>query len=127
MKAERCTAVSKAGNPCHAAAVPGDSRCAWHSEAWAEQRREWSKRGGEQRSHRARARKALGGSHDLRSVQERLVKALERVEEGTLEPARAQAMASLGRTLVAVIQAAELESRIRDLEQAAQQIGGTSA
>ncbi len=119
VKPERCQAITKGGSPCAATAVPGDRLCAWHSPAWAEKRREWSKKGGAGRSNAQRAKKALGESHDLTAVQARLVGALEKVEAGQLDPSRAQAMAALGRAIVTVSQAGEVEQRLRELEAAA--------
>ncbi len=119
MKPEKCTAITRSGSPCGATPVPGGTRCAWHADTWAEKRREWSKRGGQSRSHQARARKALGGTHDLKGVQERLVGAQAKVEDGELAPGQAMAMAALGRAIVSVVQAGELEGRIATLETAA--------
>ncbi len=119
VKPEKCQAITKGGSPCGATPVPGVSLCAWHSPAWAEKRREWSRKGGTGRSNQVRAKKALGDRHDLMGVQARLVGALAKVEEGTLDPGRAQAMASLARAIVAVAQAGEMEGRLRELEEAA--------
>ncbi len=78
----------------------------------------WRQKGGAERSSTARAKKALGESNDLIAVQARLVGALEKVEEGTLDPARAQAMASLARAIVAVAVPGELSERLAAMERA---------
>ncbi len=122
MKPERCQAISRSGSPCAATPVPGDTLCAWHSPAWAEKRREWSRKGGTGRSNQVRAKKALGETNDLTGVQARLVGALEKVEQGDLDPARASAMAALGRAIVTVAQAGDLAQRVAALE-AATEIG----
>ncbi len=119
MKPEQCQAITKGGSPCGAKPVPGDTLCAWHAPAWEEKRREWSRKGGVGRSNAQRAKKALGDGHDLTGVQARLVGALEKVESGQLDPSRAQAMAALGRVIVTVAQAGDLEERLTQLEAAA--------
>ncbi len=78
----------------------------------------WRQKGGAGRSNAQRAKKALGESNDLTAVQARLVGALAMVEEGTLEPARAQAMAALARAIVAVAVPGELSERLSAMEQA---------
>ncbi len=70
------------------------------------------------RSNAQRAQKALGDGNDLTAVQARLVGALEKVEEGTLEPARATAMAALARAIVAVAVPGELNERLTAMERA---------
>ncbi len=123
VKAGRCVAIAKSGARCTGTPVPGDSRCAWHSPAWAEKRREWSRKGGESRSHAARARKTMKSAADVTPV---LWTALNDLAAGTLEPARGQAMASVARALTQVHEATVLEERIAALEQAAE-IGGKRA
>ncbi len=127
MKAERCQAITKSGSPCGATPVPGDTLCAWHSPAWAEKRREWSKQGGAARSNRARAAKRLPAeSLTLAEVQGLLSVALKGVLAGRIEPGIANASANVARAIAAVAQAGEIEDRIAALEQAAE-IGGKSA
>jgi hypothetical protein len=55
----------------------------------------------------------------LTNVFDVLETALSEVREGTISPPQASAMAALGRALVAVMTAGELEARLRDLEQRA--------
>ena len=49
-------------------------------------------------------------------VFDRLETALARLDAGELEPKRAQAMAAVARAMVSVLQAGELEERLRRLE-----------
>ncbi len=118
VKPEKCQAVARGGQPCSAMPRPGRPFCLWHDPLADEARRELSRKGGRARSHAARARRAIGGVHDLRSVQRRLVQALEKVELGTLSPGQAMAMAALGRAIVTLVEAGEIESRLAALEAA---------
>jgi hypothetical protein len=52
----------------------------------------------------------------LIDVYDQLETALSEVHEGTLKPGPALAMAALARAMVAVLQAGELEERVRELE-----------
>ena len=112
----RCEARTQGGGRCAAKAAPGDTRCPWHSPAFAERRREWSQRGGHGKSNRERARKALGGGNELTDVRARLLAALVRVENGELEAGPARAMADLARAIVTVSGAADFEERLARLE-----------
>ena len=123
-KLARCSGTNRDGSPCSAQARPGRDRCAWHDPALDEQRAEWRQRGGAGRSHAQRARKALGEATDLLGVQAKLVDALGKVERGELDAARAQAMAALGRAIVAVAVPADLAQRVAELERLA---GGGAA
>ena len=58
MKPERCAATNRDGSPCSAHVWSG-GHCRWHAPELKEQRREWSRKGGRQRSNRARAKRAL--------------------------------------------------------------------
>lgn len=115
---ERCTATTKAGAPCTAQAWRG-GLCRWHSPEGAEDRAAWRRKGGAGKATAARARKALGEASDLTDVQAVLYRALGKVERGELDPAQAQAMASLGRAIVAVAVPGELARRVEELERAA--------
>lgn len=120
MKAERCTAVSKSGEPCNATPVPGDTRCAWHAPAWAEKRRQWSAKGGAARSNRVRAKKRLPAETlSLTEVQAFLSYTLKATLAGKIEPGVANAVANVARTMTTVVQAGEVEERLRELEAAA--------
>lgn len=117
MKAERCQAVTKSGKPCSARPVDDAGLCAWHSPAWAERRREWSAKGGAQRSNQQRAKKRLPTSTLAPiEIQGLLGVALRDVLAGRVEPGIANAAANLARALVTVREASEVEERLSALE-----------
>lgn len=106
MKPDRCSARNVDGSPCQAQAWR-NGRCRWHAPELAEERRAWSAKGGRARSNTSRARTAMRGDlTDLSTVRASLLRALQAVETGRMEPGVAAAMASLGRTLVTLAQAA---------------------
>ncbi len=118
MKAERCQAITKNGSPCGATPVPGDTLCAWHSPAWAEKRREWSKKGGAGRSNQARAKKQLPDNVlTLQEVQALLGLTFKGVISGRIEPGVGTAAASIAKAMVAVAGVAEIEGQIAELRQ----------
>ena len=114
--AEGCMGRNKDGGPCGAQALR-DGWCRWHHPDLDAERAEWRRKGGEGRSTANRAGKRLPKT--LQDVQGALLRALAAVEAGELEPARANAMAGLGRAVVVVAEYATLETRIADLERAA--------
>lgn len=113
----KCKATSRDGSPCSAQARSGSHYCLWHDPELAGQRSVWRSKGGAHRSNAARARKQLSGDlRDLVGVKAALLRAMERVEQGELEPGPAQAMAGLARAIVTVSSAADFEDRIAILE-----------
>ncbi len=114
----QCKGVNATGQRCDAKPVRPSGWCFWHDPALEAQRAEGRRQGGQSRSNKVRAKKALGESSDLIAVQAKLVGALEKVEDGTLDPARAQAMASLARAIVAVAVPGELSERLAAMERA---------
>lgn len=127
MNPGRCTAITRSGNPCGATPVPGGSLCAWHAPGWAEQRREWSRRGGANRSSRARTAKRLPAEvMSMTELQGVLSAVLRDVIAGKTEPGIGNCAAGLGRAIAAVAQVAEIEERLTALEAAAQ-LGGKRA
>jgi len=118
--AERCTGTNRDGTPCSAAPRPGRARCMWHDEALAGERARWRKKGGENKSNRARAkRRFAGGALSLREVQGLLCGVLLDVIDGTTEPGIATAAATVGRAIASVAQVGDLEQRIAELEERA--------
>ena len=116
MKADRCRAVAKSGNPCGATVVAPSGMCAWHAPEWAARRREWSRKGGENRSNRARAKRNLPDGLTPAELQGYLALALRGVLGGKVQPAVGNCVAALARSIVTVREATELEERIADLE-----------
>ncbi len=117
MKPERCAAIAKDGRPCHARPVDGGGLCAWHSPAWAAKRREWSQKGGVQRSNQSRARKQYeAGTLSPSEVQGLLGTTLRAVISGQIAPGQGQAVAALARAAMTVREASEVEERLTTLE-----------
>ena len=120
MKPERCQATAASGKPCSATPRPGHPYCLWHDPAAADERRELSRKGGHGRSNAARARRTL--PHDVLTpadLQGVLGRTLRGLIAGKVEPGVANAAANLGRAIVAVREATELEERLTALEAAA--------
>ena len=116
---QRCTAITRGGKRCGGTPVPGDSRCPWHAPAWAERRREWSRKGGRGKSNASRARKALPEAMTLGEARGVLSVAMRATLAGRLAPGAGSAVAALARALAALTEAADLEKRIAQLEVAA--------
>lgn len=114
-----CQATRRDGQPCQARALPGSAFCWAHDPTQAGKRTDARRRGGQ---HSAKVHRLRGlVPPRLVAVYDRLEVALGETHDGTLTPPQAQAMASLARAMVAVLTAGELEARVRELEQAAQQ------
>ena len=123
----KCSATMKAGAPCRALAMSAARYCVTHDPARVTDLAEWRRRGGEGKSNKARAKKALPGSVlTPAEVQGLLGLTLRGVLAGTVEPGVANAAANLGRAIVAVREATTLEERLAALEAAAE-AGGWSA
>ncbi len=120
MKPERCAAIAKSGKPCSATPAPGLTHCAWHAPEWAERRRQWSAKGGVQRSNKARAKKVYITT-DLtpQEIGGLLGQALRDVLSGKVEPGPVNAAANIARAIVAVREATITEERLADLERLA--------
>ncbi len=116
----RCVAVTRNGSPCEAKPRPGSDYCPWHDEGLATRRSEWSRRGGIGRSNKQRAAKQLPEEILTPAVLQGLLgRTLRDVIAGRVEPGVANAAANLGRAIVAVRQATELEQRLTELEERA--------
>lgn len=124
MKVARCTATTQGGVACNAQAWK-DGLCRWHHPSLAAERKEWSRKGGEGRSNASRARKAL--PRDLRDTLDALYRVLHGVEEGTVEPARANAVATVARAICAVQEVGDFERRLGELESRAGLTDGRTA
>lgn len=122
-----CRAVNQAGNPC--AAQPWrDGWCRWHHPDLATDRAEWSRRGGSQKSNKARARRLYtDGVLSPVEVEGLVGTSLRAVIGGKMTPGQGQAVAALARAAMTVREVAELEQRIADLEERAGIARGESA
>jgi hypothetical protein len=114
MTTPHCQGTTRQGSPCNALARSGSVWCPWHDPDLAEDRTTWRRQGGREKSNIRRAAKRI--PEDLQDVKWALLRAVEGVEAGTLEPARAQALASLTRALVTLYEVSEFEQRLGDLE-----------
>ncbi len=111
-----CLGTNQAGGVCSAAPGP-DGYCQWHSPANAEARAEWRKKGGSNRSNRARAKKQLADAGmTAGEVGGVLSGVLRDVVAGRLEPGVATAAATVARALVEVRKVSDLEQEVADLE-----------
>ena len=113
----KCSATTKAGAACSGTPLPGREWCFSHAPELNQRRAEGQRRGGSMRSNTARAqRQFVAEALDSGQVLGLLSVALRGVLGGRVEPGRANAAASLGRAIVAVREATELEARLADLE-----------
>ena len=116
----RCRATTAAGSPCSAQPVRPSGFCYWHDPALAAERDAARRRGGRGKSNRARAAKRLPEEVlTPATLQGLLGRTLREVIAGRVAPGVANAAATLGRAIVAVREATELEERLRALEAAA--------
>ena len=114
--AERCQAIARSGKPCGATVV-AEGMCAWHAPSWDAKRRQWSAKGGERRSNKQRAKAAAGGDlMTVAEVQAAICRAIRRAEAGSMDSGPAQALGGLARTYAALMQVADFDRRLSDLE-----------
>lgn len=114
----RCKGIKPDGTRCQS--FRGRRGFCWQHDpkVTASMRHAAVQKGGRNTSVRARTERMLPPR--LRGVFEHVEKALTEVYDGTLAPARAQAMASLAGAAVRVLEAGELEEKIRKMEKAAE-------
>ena len=113
----KCSGTNVDGTPCSAQPRPGRPTCVWHDAATRGQRAEWSKRGGQARSNKARAAKALPApilTTDELAAWLGII--LRRTMVGETDPPVATACANLARTIHDLQKDAKLEGRIGELE-----------
>ena len=110
-----CKGKTRAGEPCNAQPRPGRDWCAWHDPDLADKQATWRAKGGAQSSNASRARKAL--PKDLQDVRDALLRALAGLEEGTVDPRRASAMAAVARAVCHVQEVGDLERRLATIEE----------
>jgi len=125
--ATTCLGINQSGGPCGGYLPKGSTWCLWHDPARESEREEWRRRGGENRSNRARARRQLADAvltiNDLDAL---LCRALVQVAGGKMEPGVGTSMATIAKTITTIRSTGELERRIEELErQAATRKGWT--
>ena len=115
----RCTATNKDGRPCSAQAWKG-ALCRWHHPDLEAERAEGRRRGGANKSNRARARREMADAAlSPAELQGYVAVALRGVLAGRYTPGQGSAVAALARAAVSVREATELEERLAALEAAA--------
>ncbi len=113
---EKCTATNASGEPCGAQAWR-DSLCAWHHPDRAAEMTQARRKGGQAKSSKARARKAMAdGALSPAELEGLLGITISAVFNGAKEPAVANAVANLVRAAVAVREAVAVDERISELE-----------
>ncbi len=116
----QCLGTNRDGNPCSAMPDPGTTWCRWHDPDRESDRAEWRRKGGANRSNRARARKQLAGQvMSMSDMDAFLCASMVKVAAGRMEPGVGSAVATLARTIVAIRTAGEIERRLEHLEQVA--------
>jgi hypothetical protein len=113
----RCRGIKANGERCGSFAGPRGF-CMWHDPNIPEERkRAQHAAGGAATSRAARAQRMLPPR--LRPVFDRLEQAMGDVVDGSLSPQRASALAALSSAAVRVLEAGEMEERLRKIESAA--------
>ena len=127
MKPDRCQATANSGKPCSASPRPGRPFCLWHDDAAAAERRAISRKGGEARSNRARARKQYAdGALTPVEVEGLIGDTIHGVISGKLEPGVGNAVANLARAAMAVREAADFEAALADMRREIADLRGAS-
>ena len=111
-----CQATTTAGSACSAQPVRPDGFCYWHSPALATERTAARRRGGEHRSNRLRAAKAMPAALTSDDLLVTLSRVIAKAEKGEIEPGPANAISSLARAMNAIRETTEIEQRLADLE-----------
>lgn len=112
----RCSERTTAGNPCRARPRPGRSVCFAHDPDLADQRAEARRRGGANSA--TVARQWRGMPEPVRDLLVGLIETFDEVRAGDVEPARASAVASVARAALSAWDAAVVEDRLDEIEQA---------
>jgi hypothetical protein len=109
-----CSSARVDGTPCKARSLPGRSHCFAHDAAQKAARDAGRLAGGKNKATNRRLDKLTPAS--LRPVLATLYAALDGLEDGSLEPRVAVAMASVASVIVKVHDASEAEARLAALE-----------
>jgi hypothetical protein len=110
----QCQGINKQGEACRARPIKGRPYCLKHDPLLANERAGWERAGGKAKSNAARAAKRMPA--DLQDTLKSLYRTLAALEAGEIEPARASAMASVSRAIVAVFEMGDAERRITEIE-----------
>lgn len=122
----QCKGQNTAGAPCSAQPVRADGYCYWHSPATVEERVEARRRGGFNKSNRARAAKAAEGM-SLAEIDRLLAVALKGTLTGRLTPGQGTAAAAIARAMVTVREASTIEDLTQRMDALERQARGRLA
>jgi len=116
----QCLGTNRDGNPCSALPDPGTTWCRWHDPDRESDRAEWRRKGGANRSNRARAKKQLAAAAlTIDDLDALLCRALVQVAGGRMEPGVGSAMSVIARTITTIRSTGEIERRLEELERKA--------
>jgi len=120
MTVVNCHGITRAGERCRARPLAGSTYCVNHSpDVTDAQRKAWSAKGGANSATKVRARKQLPGeTMESDELTAWLAVVFRRLVNGDLEPQIATATANLARTMIAVRESVEIETRLAALEKA---------
>jgi hypothetical protein len=111
----KCLGLKSDGKPCQSRILTANGYCYAHDPSVVDERALARQRGGRASSKLHRARRLAPPA--LLEVYETLEAGLREVHTGDLTPASGAAMASIARAMVSVLQAGELEQRLRAIEE----------
>src|ERR1043165_4807007 len=114
----RCQATTISGEPCRAFTIEGIDLC--HLHAHPEKAKEIGKRGGEQNRHfdpENDAQPDLGALKTAEDVRAMLAQAATDLRQRKIEPRMAASLSQLATTLLKAIEVAELQAKVRELEE----------
>jgi len=114
--AAKCSGITRGGNRCASPVVAGSTFCFLHAPEMAEARREAARRGGRNRSAKARAAKQIPEAMSAADLAGWLSLLFTNVLVGKIEPRVATAAAAIARTLLDA-QVAAAQPSISDLEE----------
>ncbi len=113
---EKCSATNANGSACGSQAQ-GNGLCRWHDPVRAAEMVEARRKGGQAKSNKVRARKAMvDGALSPAELEGLLGITMSAVLNGHKEPAIGNAIANLARAAVAVRDAVAVDERISELE-----------
>lgn len=114
--ATKCSAIAKSGSRCTTPVLAGSTFCWMHDPDAAEARREAARKGGRNRSAKARARKLIPDAISAEDLAGLLSLLFTQVMTGRVEPKVGTAAAAVARTLLEA-QTAAAQPGIADLQE----------
>jgi hypothetical protein len=112
----KCSAIARSGNRCTTTVVTGSNFCYLHDPALVERRREAARKGGRNRSTKARAAAQIPETMSPADLAGWLSLLFKNVIEGRVEPRIGTAAATIAKVLLEVRTATALEQRLSELE-----------